>query len=151
MLKTIDFSLLLGSQFFFFVSRILWFIVVLYLLFQHKCAMYWPSRQAKSEVHGPLRVTYLDEEAFAFFTVRRFEVKPVDQNSHYCQVSCVMIMHNDCYLRKLLLLLRPFYFLGFLTRYIWRALMYVCTNLTVFLNFPLAHDSTKIKKKKKKI
>ena len=27
--------------------------------------------------------------------------------------------------------------------------MYVCTNLTVFLNFPLAHDSTKIKKKRK--
>ncbi|XP_078343622.1 receptor-type tyrosine-protein phosphatase epsilon-like isoform X2 [Oculina patagonica] len=52
---------------------------------RHKCAMYWPSRQAKSEVHGPLRVTYLDEEAFAHYTVRRFEVKPVDHSTHYSQ------------------------------------------------------------------
>ena len=52
--------------------------------------MYWPSKQAKSEVHGPLRVTYLDEEAFAHYTVRRFEVKPVEQGSHYCQVRTVV-------------------------------------------------------------
>ncbi|KAM7433559.1 hypothetical protein ABFA07_016213 [Porites harrisoni] len=52
---------------------------------RHKCTMYWPSKQAKTEVHGPLRVTYLDEEAFAHYTVRRFEVKPVEQGSHYCQ------------------------------------------------------------------
>lgn len=52
---------------------------------RHKCVMYWPSKQVKSEVHGPLRITYLDEEAFAFYTVRRFEVKPVDQSSHYSQ------------------------------------------------------------------
>ena len=48
--------------------------------------MYWPTNEARSEVRGPLRITYLDEEAFAFYTVRRFEVKPVDQKSHYCQV-----------------------------------------------------------------
>ena len=48
--------------------------------------MYWPSRQTKTEVHGPLRITHLDEEAFAFYTVRRFEVEPVDLSSHYCQV-----------------------------------------------------------------
>ncbi|XP_020606376.1 receptor-type tyrosine-protein phosphatase alpha-like [Orbicella faveolata] len=52
---------------------------------RHKCAMYWPSKQAKNEVHGPLVVTYLDEEAFAHYTVRRFEVKPVDHCSHYSQ------------------------------------------------------------------
>lgn len=52
---------------------------------RHKCAMYWPSRQTKTEVHGPLRITHLDEEAFAFYTVRRFEVEPVDLSSHYCQ------------------------------------------------------------------
>ena len=62
------------------------FVLDMYLL-QHKCAMYWPSRQAKTEVHGPLRVTYLDEEAFAHYTVRRFELKPVDQSNHYCQVG----------------------------------------------------------------
>ena len=49
--------------------------------------MYWPSRQAKSEVHGPLRITYLDEEALAHYTVRRFEVKPVEHSSHYSQVT----------------------------------------------------------------
>ncbi|XP_022784569.1 receptor-type tyrosine-protein phosphatase delta-like isoform X2 [Stylophora pistillata] len=52
---------------------------------RHKCAMYWPSKQAKSEVHGPLRVTYLDEEAFAHYTLRRFEVKPVEHSTHYSQ------------------------------------------------------------------
>ena len=53
---------------------------------QRKCEMYWPTNEARSAVRGPLRITYLDEEAFAFYTVRRFEVKPVDQKSHYCQV-----------------------------------------------------------------
>lgn len=53
--------------------------------------MYWPSRQAKSEVHGPLRVTYLDEEAFAHYTVRRFEVKPVEHSTHYSQVPAVCV------------------------------------------------------------
>ncbi|XP_066030559.1 receptor-type tyrosine-protein phosphatase epsilon-like isoform X4 [Pocillopora verrucosa] len=52
---------------------------------RHKCAMYWPSKQAKSEAHGPLRVTYLDEEAFAHYTLRRFEVKPVEHSTHYSQ------------------------------------------------------------------
>ncbi|KAK2571495.1 Receptor-type tyrosine-protein phosphatase delta, partial [Acropora cervicornis] len=52
---------------------------------RRKCEMYWPTNEARSEVRGPLRITYLDEEAFAFYTVRRFEVKPVDQKSHYCQ------------------------------------------------------------------
>lgn len=51
--------------------------------------MYWPSKQTKSEVHGALMVTYLDEESFAHYTVRRFEVKPVDHCSHYSQVSVV--------------------------------------------------------------
>ena len=58
--------------------------------------MYWPSKQAKSEVHGPLRVTYLDEEAFAHYTVRRFEVKPVEQGSHYSQVRTVVRRHRFC-------------------------------------------------------
>ena len=48
--------------------------------------MYWPSKQAKSEAHGPLRVTYLDEETFAHYTLRRFEVKPVEHSTHYSQV-----------------------------------------------------------------
>ncbi|XP_015780016.1 PREDICTED: tyrosine-protein phosphatase 99A-like [Acropora digitifera] len=52
---------------------------------RRKCEMYWPTNEARSAVRGPLRITYLDEEAFAFYTVRRFEVKPVDQKSHYCQ------------------------------------------------------------------
>ena len=56
---------------------------------QRKCEIYWPTNEARSEVRGPLRITYLDEEAFAFYTVRRFEVKPVDQKSHYCQVLSV--------------------------------------------------------------
>ena len=34
-------------------------------------------------------VTYLDEESFAHYNVRRFEVKPVDHCSHYSQVSVV--------------------------------------------------------------
>lgn len=58
--------------------------------------MYWPSKQAKTEVHGPLRVTYLDEEAFAHYTVRRFEVKPVEQGSHYSQVRAVAKGHRFC-------------------------------------------------------
>ena len=54
--------------------------------------MYWPSKQAKSEVHGPLMVTYLDEEAFAHYSVRRFEVKPVDHCSHYSQVFMFSVL-----------------------------------------------------------
>ena len=66
--------------------------------------MYWPSRQAKSEVHGPLRVTYLDEEAFAFYTVRRFEVKPVDDSNHYCQVGLHhLVQHNKQHHKNILL------------------------------------------------
>lgn len=57
--------------------------------------MYWPSKQGKSEVHGPLTVTYLDEEAFAHYNVRRFEVKPVDHCSHYSQVSVVFVFCVD--------------------------------------------------------
>ena len=72
-------------------SNILWWIIwieieIPYISSQHKCAMYWPSKQAKSEAHGPLRVTYLDEEAFAHYTLRRFEVKPVEHSTHYSQV-----------------------------------------------------------------
>lgn len=63
--------------------------------FQHKCAMYWPSKQTKSETRGPLSVTYLDEEAFAHYTVRRFEVKPVDHSSHYSQVPVVYVFCVD--------------------------------------------------------
>ena len=60
--------------------------------------MYWPSRQAKSEVHGPLRITYLDEESFAHYTVRRFEVKPVEHSSHYSQVPTMKYILYFCYL-----------------------------------------------------
>lgn len=72
-------------------SNILWWVIwieieIPFISSQHKCAMYWPSKQAKSEAHGPLRVTYLDEEAFAHYTLRRFEVKPVEHSTHYSQV-----------------------------------------------------------------
>lgn len=69
---------------------------LLFFFLQHKCAMYWPSKQVKTEVHGPLRVTYLDEEPFAHYTVRRFEVKPVEQGSHYSQVRTVARGHRFC-------------------------------------------------------
>ena len=55
--------------------------------------MYWPSKQAKSEVHGPIRITHLDEESFSHYIVRRFEIKPTDHSTHYSQVG--LLQHFD--------------------------------------------------------
>ena len=48
--------------------------------------MYWPSQKEASRDYGVLKVTFLGEEVFAHYTVRTFEVKPLDGCTHYTQV-----------------------------------------------------------------
>ncbi|XP_048581435.1 receptor-type tyrosine-protein phosphatase alpha isoform X2 [Nematostella vectensis] len=52
---------------------------------RHKCAMYWPTKNRKTENHGPLTITFVQEETFAYYSIRTFEIKPNKDGTHYTQ------------------------------------------------------------------
>ncbi|EDO31805.1 predicted protein, partial [Nematostella vectensis] len=60
---------------------------------RHKCAMYWPTKNRKTENHGPLTITFVQEETFAYYSIRTFEIKPNKDGTHYTQPMMVKQFH----------------------------------------------------------